>query len=231
LIILNALPGAPLAEFWESTLYDRFRESLLSLSRAKARSLVLDLRRCVGLNHSLAARLSGMFHRQRLFYAVAGRKDPASRDPAKLKADPRSLVQVIPQDLYWRAPVAVLLGAQTMGAAEGLAHSIQNAPNGTVVGTTTSGGRPGQLTADPLVEVWMPEGYCVTFQREAVLNQDGVVHLESNRFGEGGVRPNIRVPRSIRTFEERWLGNLDVELTFGIQALSHMVDRLTRGVF
>jgi carboxyl-terminal processing protease len=219
-LTLNALPEAPLADFWENTLYERFREFLLGLARGQARAVVLDLRQCVGMNHRLAARLAGIFHRQPLFYAVAGHRQG---NAAHLKADPRTLVRIVPQDLAWRAPVAALVGPGTMGAAEGLARAIQSAAQGLVVGSTHSGGRFGQVTGAPSVEVWLPEGYNISFPREAALNQDGVVKIESNRFGEGGVRPNVRVPASERTFEERWLLGRDVELTFARQALAHRI--------
>lgn len=218
-IVLRGLPREPLPGIDTETIYEQFQEAILHLARAGAVGLVIDLRNCAGTNHKLAARLAGYFHRQPIFYAMAGYRNNA--DSSKLKPDARTLLQVIPQGLYWQSPVAVLVNVETLGAAEGLARALQRALHSTVVGTTPSGGSFGHLTAYPLAEVWMPEGYAVTFPAEAGLNQDGVIQIESNRFAEGGVRPTVRIPMNLRTFEEIYLARQDVELAFAVQSVEH----------
>lgn len=220
-VIFHRLPEESLPGRWSQTLYDHMRGKLLHFSRHKARALLIDLRGCTGNNHQLAARLAGFFHRQPLFYAVAGYRDNATRRGGKLKPDARTLVRVLPQDVYWSPPVAVLVNAETMGAAEGFARALRHTDQCSLIGTTTSGGAFGSITSNPMCQVWLPEGYTVNFASEAALNQDGVVQVESNRFGEGGVRPDVCVPRNLRTFEEQFLQGRDVELEYAVQVLNH----------
>lgn len=219
-ITFHRLPEESVPGRWSQTLYDHMRGRLLHFSRHKARALVVDLRGCTGTNHQLAVRLAGFFHRQPLFYAVAGYRDTATRR-GKLKPDPRTLLRVLPQDVYWNLPVAVLVNAETRGAAEGFARALEHTEHCTVIGTTTSGGAFGSITSNPMSQVWLPEGYTVNFAWEAALNQDGVIQIESNRFGEGGVRPDVCVPRTLRTFEEQFLQGRDVELEYAMQVLNH----------
>jgi carboxyl-terminal processing protease len=219
-IAIHALPEEPTPDFWRNTLHEHLRELLLKFSREHARGLVIDLRNCVGSNHVLAARLAGFFDSQPHFYALAGYRDKTTAHTGQLKSNSHTSAQTIPQDVFWRAPVAVIINSQTRGAAEGFARALQRTAHGTVVGMTDSAGAFGALTNNAIGEAWLPEGYNITFPREAGLNQDGIIQFEINRFGEGGVRPDVHVPCDLRTFEE-FLAGRDVELAFAEQTCLH----------
>jgi hypothetical protein len=102
-----------------------------------------------------------------------------------------------------------------------LANAIRCAPRGMGVGLRASSGTFGGGHPLAAGEAQMPGGYLVVFPTTRGLNQDGVILIEGNRFGEGGVAPDVRVPLDAEIFDALYLERRDVELEYAVNALTN----------
>ncbi len=205
-------------------IYERFQKLLREFIAQRVIGIVLDLRQCGDGDDMLAASLAGFFHRQPIFYAA--RADAANAFALDWR-DPHTPLRILPQPIYYDGPVAALIGARTSGAAEGLARGIQRAHHGTLVGSCASSGTLSGALHLHTHQVQLPGGYLIEFPTARELNQDGVIQIESNRFGVGGVVPNVRVPLNQETWAQQSLENRDVELAYAVYALTNTARQMT----
>jgi carboxyl-terminal processing protease len=204
-----------------SRIYFRFRNILRDFIQQRVVGVVIDLRRCDDGDDALAATLAGFFRRTPIFYAALARLDEATQTFSLDWRDSEMPLRIMPQRICYEGPVAAIIGARTSGAAEGLARGIQRAQHGTLVGFGASSGMFSGAMRLRAGEAQMPGGYIVAFPTTRGLNQDGVIQIEGNRFGEGGLAPDVRVPFDEETFAQVFIEGRDVALTYAVFTLTN----------
>ena len=109
--------------------------------------------------------------------------------------------------------MVVLVNHFTLSSGEGIAMAVGWSPQATIVGfepSAASFGMTGGKAKIGDIVIWFPLGRS--------LDEDGIVQLDSDHRGAGGVHPTARVPW---TLEDRiaWANGEDPELDF---ALAHL---------
>jgi len=201
---------------------DRTQALLRDFIRQRVIGIVLDLRQCDDGDNALAAAVASFFHPKPIFFAALAKWDSATRTfTFDLHDSQTPLRTQHASSVCYTGPVVALIGPRTSGAAEGLARAIQRAPNGMLIGLGATGGSFSGARDLPMGEAQLPGGYVITFPTTGGLNQDGVVWIEGNRFGEGGVTPNVRVPLNDDTFVQTFVEGRDLELTYAVYTLTN----------
>jgi carboxyl-terminal processing protease len=65
--------------------------------------------------------------------------------------------------------------------------------------------------------IWMPEGYAIGYPNGRSVDENHVIQLDS-RGGEGGVAPDIRVPKNYENVMS-YASGTDVELEYAVRYL------------
>lgn len=180
------------------------------------KGLILDLRRNRGGSDELAAKLCGHF-----FTVEQPYKDVQTyNESAKaFTQDGKRSVNITPAQPAFTKPVVVLIDSSTLDAGEGIVAALKRLPNVRTVGdaathasfATTGGG------------MTMPTGHTVLYPIGRALDEHGKILLESDREGNGGIAPDVRVEITQETVQRRFVKNEDVVLERGQQVLAEMI--------
>ncbi len=201
---------------------DAVVNALDAFCAAGVNSLILDLRGNRGGSDQVAADISGhfteepsLFERTAWYNASSGHFDYAHSD---LFAQTFELgdgpLWVEPCQPHFSGKIAVLVNPATISSGEGLAMAIGRLPKATVMGFYGTHGSFG-LIPWPIA---MPEDFSFEFPIGRSLDARGVIQIDSDASGKGGVQPEIRIPRTWQNIIEYALGT-DVELEFARQWL------------
>ena len=158
-----------------------------ALVEAKTPGLVIDLRGTVGGANNLVPMFAGFFYDAPGHYEDVAVYDKRKKD---FSIDERARLPIPPLQPYFDGPVVLLVDAETMGSAEGLAMALARRPNAQVLGFHGTHGSSGILGGS----VMMPGELLVNFPTGRSLDADGKIQLETNGAGEGGVTLDVRVP-------------------------------------
>lgn len=101
-------------------------------------------------------------------------------------------------DPIYTGPIAVLISEGTFSSGEGLAMALQLAPQATLFGFEGTAGAFGS----PDGTVYMPGGFTVKFPDERGVDLGGNVLIEGNDRLEGGVQPDVLIPRTEQSLVE-----------------------------
>jgi len=192
-------------------------QALEAFNAAGVNSLILDLRGNRGGSDQAAVDISGHFAKESSIYertawynASSGRFDYAHSDlfgqTFELGDEP---LWVEPRQPHFWGNIAVLVNPATISSGEGLAMAIGRQPNATVMGFYGTHGSFG-LVFWPIA---MPEGISFQFPIGRSLDAHGVIQIDSDASGMGGVQPEIRIPRTWQNIAAYASGK-DVELEF-----------------
>jgi len=203
-------------------LYEPFKRAIHQFRDRQVPGVILDIRGNGGGVGGVPPVLSSFFYTEVDHYKYVAIYNPDSGefeiDPAETKL---ILNEFEPQEPAYTGPVVALVNPAIFSTAEGVAMAIQRLPQGHAIGFY---GTSGSFGATGLVDVKMPDGYYFRYPKSRSLDVNKVIQLDS-RDGEGGVVPDIRVPRTEEAMIAFGEGQ-DVELEFAIQTL----DRLTSEV-
>ena len=150
--------------------------------------------------------------------ARAGREVPEGgqglrRGAGALAPDPRQAVTVVPRPPLYRGRIAVLIDGDTVSAGEAVPLLLKGLPGVAVIGLHATHGSFGI----GLKSVRMPGGLEVIFPHAQSLDSDGVIEVDGDAAGRGGVEPDLRVPLTAAVVE-RWYGRgEDVVLEEGVR--------------
>ena len=172
--------------------------------------MVFDLRFNHGGSDTLAALLAGCFHQTQSIYEyltffnrVTGLFEP---DPD----NPEGTLYLEPQPISFTNKVVALINDATISSGEGLAMGIQHAPQGKVIGFSSTRGSFG-ITGGSII---LPQGLELLYPIGRSLDSNQVIQLDSRRLDgvwQGGTQPDIRVPSNLTNVLRQAAGG-DVEM-------------------
>lgn len=207
---------------YPAAIVEKVTQAIREFTEAGAKSMILDLRGNRGGADQVAAEISGFFATERAFYestewydAETGRFEPAHSDlfmqTFKLGDKP---IYVEPAEPHFGGRVAVLVNPATVSSGEGLALAIGAMPEAEVIGFNGTHGSFGLMSWP----VGLPEGIVFMFSLGRSVDEGGVIQIDSDACGSGGVQPDVRIPL---TFENAmaYASGKDVELEFAIDLL------------
>lgn len=194
---------------------DEVSAALSAFKAAGVTSLVLDLRGNRGGSDQVAADIAGFFAPQPAFYektawysAKTGRFELAYSDlfAQTFEAGGKE-IDVIPREPHFGGKIAVLVNPATISSGEGLAMAVGRLPNAAVIGFNGTHGSFG-LMSWPIA---MPEDIRFEYPIGRSLAASGKIQIDADATGSGGVRPEIRVPRTANSMKA-YASGVDVEL-------------------
>jgi len=192
-------------------ILQRFREAIRSFIASSAGGVIVDVRGNYGGLDELAADIGGFFFTREEFYETLEVFDQRDGGFAKIGD-----LTITPQEPHFGGPVVALINPGTKSSGEGIARSLSLAPKGCTVGFHGTNGSFGLAGG----EIIMPCGYAIKYPYGFSLDRQGRVQVDS-RFGEGGVAPDIRVPRNAQNVLAFAEGH-DVELEYAVDHLNRM---------
>ncbi|HEY0558431.1 MAG TPA: S41 family peptidase, partial [Thermoanaerobaculia bacterium] len=207
-----------LPTFWDLTPEREVRRALERFRAAGAPGVVIDVRNNRGGEDEIVPRITAFFQARPRIYEIAGLYDPASHD---FRPHPETAVRVLPRLPYWRGRVAVLVNPDTFSAGEGIPLALQGLPNSAVFGWRGTQGSfgVGEKT------VHLPDGLDLVFPQGRSLDAEGRIQLDSDAQGQGGVRPDHRVPLDEAAFASAFGKGEDVVLAAALRWISPGLER------
>ena len=180
--------------------------------------IIFDVRNNGGGIDTLIPEIVGHFYTQDEFYEYVSFR---GNESGEFIIDDAQTLVIEPREPYFDGPVVVLVGKDTMSTAEGIPLAVQPLSQGYVVGIySTSGafavGEPGENLYR------LPEGIGVNFLKGRSLDADGVIQVDADANGEGGVQPDIRVPLTYENVYAMYVENVDIVLDTAIEWLDGM---------
>jgi carboxyl-terminal processing protease len=193
-------------------VFGEVKAALSALMEKKVPSLIVDLRKNGGGDDEVTANVAGLFLAERQFYYSIVYYDP------KMKAfgtEPEEVTWVEPKRPRFDGRIVTLISPGTVSNGEGLARSLKLRSDSDVVGMFGTNGAYGSTGGS----IKMPHGYLVLYPIGRGLDENRQILIESNASGDGGVLPDIYVPRTLDNLKAATLGGKDVELEFAENVL------------
>jgi carboxyl-terminal processing protease len=188
------------------------KRAVAEFVRDGAKGIVIDVRGNPGGADKLVPRMMGFFVNAREFYGHTTYYDEAT---SRFERQDALTLWIEPREPHFAGPIAVLVDEWCMSACEGIAMVAKRRPGGHVVGFHGTNGSFGMSGA----EVLMPGGLTVEYPHGQSLGEDGLVQLDSDWSFEGGVTPDVRVPRTMETVRAQFKDGRDVVLETAVRVL------------
>ncbi|HEY3232228.1 MAG TPA: S41 family peptidase [Roseiflexaceae bacterium] len=167
---------------------DQMRQAVARFAAQGVPGVIVDVRDNLGGESKLTAAMLAPFLTEERLYQYLGLLDPATQ---QFRPATNAPLMIEPAQPQYHGRVVVLIDQYSHSAAEDIALFLKDLPNGTVVGMSGTVGAGGTSETD----VQLPGGYTFAFPKAQSLDANFTIQIESDDTGNGGVVPDIRVPR------------------------------------
>ncbi len=210
----------------QNRVINKFRQALEYFISNNTRGIIVDIRSNFGGSDQMAADICGFFNKRRLFYERTVQYDARLDSFVDVMTDPQTQMNFLgrtpayirPQEPYYGGYVVALVSPGNISSGEGVAMGIKNLAKGTVIGFNGTNGSFGIVG----VHLTLPGPYTFRYAYGRSLDSKGVVQLDSNAEGIGGVLPDIRVPATYDNIIALANGT-DVELNYAIEYINSVI--------
>lgn len=218
-ILLGALESETISI---KTLSAKLKEAMESLTGQNVPGIIVDLRGNSGGSDDLVAEFAGYFYSETTFYEYQSYYNTltgefeivyVAEDGTRTRDIP---LNIEPQTLQYDGPVVALVNPLSISSAEGVAMTIQNLSQGSVVGFWGTNGSFGMTGGKAL----LPGDYTVSFPFGRSIDINEIIQLDSQG-GIGGVVPDARVPMTLENAARLGAGD-DVELDYAVNLLEQL---------
>jgi carboxyl-terminal processing protease len=199
---------------------EQFRTAIDTFVKSNASGLIIDVRSNAGGEDEMSADFLASFYDRKVLYEYQKWYNAETGKAAIVlpyedgRMQPNTGLFIEPRPPIFKGPVTILVNNGCISSGEGIALGIKNLPNGSVVGFRGTNGSFGMVMG---ALINMPGGYTISYPVGQSLGKNKVVQIDS-RNGEGGVAPDIRVPRDLDTVTRAAAGE-DVELEYAIKSI------------
>jgi carboxyl-terminal processing protease len=188
------------------------RRAIERFRAAGSPGIVIDVRNNRGGQDEIVPRITAFFQAQPRIYEIAGLYDPARR---VFQPHPETAVRILPRAPRWPGRIAVLVNPDTFSAGEGIPLALRGLPNSAIFGWRGTQGSfgVGEKT------VHLPDGLDLVFPQGRSLDGQGRIQIDADGAGQGGVRPDHRVPLDEAAFAAAFGKGEDVVLAAAVRWL------------
>ncbi len=208
-IKITCEPGAGDADYEEFVRL--YKTAMKTFTDKGVPGIILDLRRNNGGSEDTAAWMAGFFYSEKTHYQSINLYNSESG-----KFEVSEHIDIEPQSSYYGGQVVVMVGPGCLSSGEGFAMAIQKLPNARVISFYASNGSFGISNA----AVNMPGGFIVNFPKGQSLDEKGLIQIDGDKTGNGGVMPDVRVPLTEATVRAVYAEGKDPELDFAVETLT-----------
>ena len=170
----------------EPAMLEKIESDLETLAKSGAANLIIDLRQNGGGEDTFGAALKGFFTDKEDFYLTESELDSKT---GELTAE--NTIRVTPNACGFTGKIIILVNTGSASAAEGFAYNMAELPNVSVAGMMGTNGSFGTISDG---FVLMPDNFLVLFPKIACVEEDGHVMIDTDASGNGGVKPDIKIP-------------------------------------
>ncbi len=211
----------------QNRVIDKFRQAIEYFISNNAKGIIVDIRANFGGSDQMAADICGFFNKRRLFYERTVQYDARLDAFVDVMTDPQTQMSFLgktpafirPQEPYYGGYVVALVSPGNISSGEGVAMGIKNLAKGKVIGFNGTNGSFGIVG----VHLTLPGPYTFRYAYGRSLDAKGIVQLDSNSEGVGGVIPDIRVPSTYDNIIALANGT-DVELAYAVDYLDSVIN-------
>lgn len=200
----------------EPAMLERIESDLATLAKSGAANLIIDLRQNGGGEDTFGAALKGFFTDQEDFYLTESELDS---ETGELTSE--NTIRVTPNASGFTGKIIILVNTGSASAAEGFAYNMAELPNVSVAGMMGTNGSFGTISDG---FVLMPDNFLVLFPRIACVEEDGHVMIDADANGNGGVKPDIKIPISEDAVHALFDEKKDYELDYVLSWLAGTVE-------
>jgi carboxyl-terminal processing protease len=192
---------------------NKFKEAIEYFVNQNVPAIILDFRRNAGGLDEVPAYMAGFFYDQAAHYEHITYYNKTTGN-----FEITATLNIEPQSPYFGGNVIVMVGPGGISSGEGPAMAIQKLPQGQVISFYASNGSFGMAAGN----YNMPCGITVTYTNGQSLDINGVIQIDADASGNGGVIPDIRVPINDETVYQAFIEGKDVELNFVVETLDQL---------
>ncbi|WP_364140027.1 S41 family peptidase [Paenibacillus sp. LPE1-1-1.1] len=162
--------------------------------KKEIKHLIIDVRDNPGGDDGLVTEIAGHFVNEERFYEYASYYN---RFTQAFEINRMETYTIQPRQPYFAGDIIILINNRTVSSGEGLPMALKGLPNVMIVGFTPTNGSFGVVSSPILVN--MPGGYTIQLPDGRSLNKDKNIQGDVDRYGQGGVTPDIRIPLNAET--------------------------------
>jgi carboxyl-terminal processing protease len=187
------------------------RRALARFAAAGLPGVVIDVRGNTGGLDALVPPLVAPLLRESRLYELPG----VYRGARGFAPDPRQAITVLPRPPLYSGRIAVLIDADTVSAGEAIPFLLKGLPGTAVFGFKATHGSFGI----GLKSIHLPAGLEVVFPHAQSLDAAGLVEVDGDAQGRGGVEPDHRLPLTESAFDHQLGRGDDLALAAAIRFL------------
>lgn len=194
-------------------IYNTFKEAINTFNIAQVPGMIIDVRDNPGGFDKLAALLSSFFYNHTELYEHASFYNPQT---GEFEVNGSFTIYLESQSIYYGGPIVCLINAGTASSGEGIPMAIKRLVQGHTLGFYGTSGTFGLTGGETL----MPGGLAINYPLGRSLDKNFNIQLDSDSTKNGGVIPDIRLPRNQENIIAKYVDSVDVELNYAIAYLN-----------
>ncbi|MCR5121801.1 MAG: hypothetical protein K6B74_05210 [Ruminococcus sp.] len=204
-------------EFWEQytdkgihepMIYLAMKDLMEDMKAAGTDKLIIDLRQNGGGELSKAGYVAGWFTDKPLFFAT---EEYTNRTTGRTVVTEPEKTESAFGD--FDGEVVILVGPETVSAAEIFSRTMQKLPNVTVMGLTDTAGSAMGVGASRTALLKYQ------FPMYKMLDEDGNILIDSGADMQGGLERDVKIPFDEKAFDAVFIDNADYAVDYAVEYL------------
>jgi carboxyl-terminal processing protease len=194
-----------------------FKRKLKKLIKKNIHSLIIDLRGNMGGIDKWAAQIAGHFVNEPMHYQYISKYNPLVN---RFEIDTSKTLIVQTKETYFDGNILILVDNHTASTAEGIPNVLMKLPNVTIAGQYSTSGVFASGFSDFIFK--MPKNIIFGFLEGRSLDKEGNIQIDSDFSGEGGIKPDLKIPVSYNSINFQFVEKKDFALDYSLLYLTNL---------
>ena len=186
------------------------RDAVSDFNAAAVPGVIIDVRSNAGGSDVMAPEMMAYFITEPMLFEQIAHIDKGG----KLKVIGEITLE--PASPTYTGPVSMLIDNQTISTGEGFPLIMKSLDRGPIIGFCGTNGSMGMSGS----KIKLPGGYTVEYPNGASLDENGIIQCDSDSTLQGGILPDVRIPKTEELFKAIYVEGRDIVLETAINSLS-----------